>query len=118
MAKVNYTTEQETELRDFYIARRGENASNETVLAEINEKFSRATKSARAKLVSMKVYVADEKPAARPKDDGPTKKELQASVASFGVNLDGSDNASKAFFVNLITFLADNGIEQAVTETE
>lgn len=110
--KLKYTEKDEAQIVELYKARRVEGADNPTILAEIEKEVGRARASIRSKLVSLKAYQTDPKPDPRPKDEGPTKKDIQSDLASFGVSLDGSDNASKAFLSGVVSFLVENGVER------
>ena len=54
------------------------------------------------KLVSIKEYVAPEKPVRAKKDDGPLKGELLNELAGLGYDVDGLDGATKAAISRLI----------------
>lgn len=85
---------------------------------EIADAMGRAVKSVRAKLVQLKVYVAPEKAPAVAKDDGPTKKELLATLAELMPEvpidtIDGLQNATKAALNALIERLeSENSVEE------
>lgn len=90
MAKVNYTEEMVTIATEMYAE--GGNAAIE----EIAEKLGRTSRSVISKLVREGVYVAEVK-VTKPRDEGPTKKELQAQLLAVApsVPIDGLAGATK-----------------------
>lgn len=75
-----------------------DDAARSAEVETLMEALSKTKREVVGKLVSEKVYV---KPAAKtrktPIDEGPTKKDLQASLVEAGVNVTGSDGATKEF---------------------
>jgi len=59
------------------------------------------------KLVEQKVYQAPEKPEPAKKDEGPTKKDLQADLEDVGIDVEGSEGATKAFLAEVLRFARD-----------
>lgn len=89
-AKVNYTPEMVQQAIDMY-----QELGNEG-LEQIAETLGRNVRSVRSKLVREGVYVADEKPAAAKRDEGPTKKELLLELESLvDFKVDGLAGATK-----------------------
>ena len=87
-AKPNYTDEQVEILKAY---KPGDD------LTALAAKVGKRVPSVRAKLVSMKLYVAPDKGApAADKDDGPTKKEILAEIEAKGFDTEGFDGATKA----------------------
>lgn len=96
---VNYTEGQVETLLAMY-AEKG-NAG----LAEIAVALGKTVKSVRGKLISLKVYIKQEKVAKAPKEDGPSKKDLLKTFADVsGVSLEGLDHVTKGALANLIDF--------------
>lgn len=104
MAKVNYSDSQTAKAREMYVALRAadEKPDNDTVLDTIGTEIGKSRKSVRAKLVREGVFVADTKPEAAPKDDGPTKKEKLQELDLLSVNTKGADGATKEFLDEVI----------------
>ena len=105
--KVNYTEEMISTATTMYA-----DLGNEGIEA-IAEAIGRSVRSVRSKLVREGVYVAPVKPAAKPKDEGPTKKEMLntlETIAPFGV--DGLVGATKPAIAALIAFV------ESVTATD
>jgi len=95
----NYTEELTAAIVDRYTA--GESVE------DIAESIGKPVRSVRAKLVREGVYVAQEKPKAAPKDEGPSKKELLRSLESLAPHfpIDGFVNATKEALTALIDHL-------------
>lgn len=105
--KVNYTEEMVTKATEMYA-----DLGNDGIEA-IAEAIGRSVRSVRSKLVREGVYVAPVKPAAKPKDEGPTKKEMLntlEAIAPFGV--DGLIGATKPAIAALIEFV------ESITDSE
>lgn len=102
MPKVNYTEDATAIAKSMYVEGREAGKDNETVLDEIGEKLEKSRKSVRAKLVREGVFDPDPKPDAKPKDEGPTKKELIKNLDDLGVDTSGADGATKDFIKTVI----------------
>ena len=96
MPKVNYTTDQVKEM----IAAYAEHGN--AVIDELAEKFGKSKRSVISKLVREHVYVAPEKPAAAPRDEGPTKAELLADMKAADFDPDGLENATRGGLVKVL----------------
>lgn len=95
--KVNYTDEMIAQATEMYA-----DLGNDGI-ETIAEAIGRSVRSVRSKLVREGVYVAPVKPAAKPKDEGPTKKEMLntlETLVSFDVN--GLTGATKPAIASLI----------------
>jgi hypothetical protein len=95
----NYSPELEARLVELY------NAGNGKSVADIAAEIDRPEKSVRGKLVSLKVYVPQVKPVKTFKDEGPSKKNLLASLAERGFSADalkGLENATKPALAEVI----------------
>ena len=88
-AKANYSAELTAAIVERYTA-------GETV-EMIAESIGKAVRSVRSKLVREGVYVAQEKPAAAKREEGPTKKELLRDLELLAPHLpiEGFVNATK-----------------------
>ena len=103
MAQQKYTEQDVDYLRETYT----KNPTPDTVKA-LAEHLEKSVNSVRAKLVSMGVYVAPEKPARQAKEEGPSKKELvQELVALTGRELKGIEGATKAAIAEVIEVLQE-----------
>jgi hypothetical protein len=90
MAKTGKWTEDEvTTLVEGYIP---QDMDSVDALAET---LGRTRKSVIGKLVSVKAYVAAEKPKAAKKDEGPTKGEILDAISKFGFDVEGLEGATK-----------------------
>ena len=96
MPKVNYSTEQVTEMLAVY-AEKGNAA-----VPGLAEKFGKSTRSIISKLVREQVYIAPEKPEPAPKVEGPTKAELLDAMKSANFDPDGLENATRAGLVKVL----------------
>ena len=96
MPKVNYTDEQVKEMVSAY------NEHGNSVVDELAEKFGKTKRSIISKLVREHVYVAPEKPAPAPRDEGPTKAELLADMKSANFDPDGLENATRSGLVKVL----------------
>lgn len=98
-AKQNYPEELTTAIVERYQA-------GESVEA-IAESIGKAVRSVRSKLVREGVYVAQEKPKASKREEGPSKKELLRDLESLAPHLpiDGFVNATKEALTALIQHL-------------
>lgn len=70
---------------------------SEATVTELCEKLDRSKRMVIGKLVREHKYVAPEKPAPKPKDEGPTKAEILGAIASTGFDVSGGEGANKAF---------------------
>jgi len=91
-----WTVEQAREVVALY------DGGNGMSVPDISEQTGRSTRSIQGKLTSEKVYVKPEKPAARPKDEGPTKAEILTALNKHGIDTTGGENATKAFLTRLL----------------
>lgn len=111
----NYTAELTAAIVERYEA--GESVES------IAESIGKAVRSVRSKLVREGVYVAQEKPKAAAKDEGPTKKELLRDLESLAPHfpIEGFVNATKDALTALIRHLeteADAPAEDAESVDE
>lgn len=98
---VNYSPELTAKLIELYAA--GQGMSIKDIAVEID----RPEKSVRGKLVSLKVYVAADKPIKTLKDEGPTKKALIGELEALGfspVALKGLESATKPALAEVIDY--------------
>jgi hypothetical protein len=111
-AKANYTEEMTAAIVERYQA-------GETVEA-IAESIGKAVRSVRSKLVREGVYVAQEKPKASKREEGPTKKELLRDLESLAPHLpiEGFVNATKEAITALIDHLQSEADAPADDPTE
>ena len=95
--KVNYTDEMVEKATEMYL-----DLGNDGMDA-IAEAVGRSVRSVRSKLVRDGVYVAPVKPETKPKDEGPTKKEMLAELADL-VDFDvaGLTGATKPAIASVI----------------
>ena len=97
MTKVNYTDEMVATATEMY-----QELGNEG-MQKIADAVGHSIRSVRSKLVREGVYVAPAKPEAKPKDEGPTKKEMLAELADL-VDFDvaGLTGATKPAIASVI----------------
>ena len=101
-AKVNYTDEMVSKATEMYL-----DLGNEGMDA-IAEAIGRSVRSVRAKLVREGVYVAPVKAEPKPKDEGPTKKEMLQELAGLtSIDLTGLAGATKEAIANVIKLIED-----------
>jgi len=98
--KVNYSDEDVTKLRTMY-AEMGNDG-----LDEIAKTLGKSLRSVRAKLVRDGLYVAPEKSAKAPKEDGPSKKELLKELSEKGFDPSGFEGATKDAIKRVISLVA------------
>jgi|TARA_Y100000034_G_scaffold47373_1_gene58306 hypothetical protein len=98
----DWTAERTATLLEIYDTDR----TVETV-AEAMETLGRSRQSIVGKLVSEGVYTAPEKPAPKPRDEGPTKKEMLAAIEATGFDTVGFDGATKPALARLLTRLSE-----------
>ena len=111
--KVNYTEEMVATATTMY------EAGGNDALEDIAEKLGRSVRSVRSKLVREGVYVAPDKPEAKPKDEGPTKKELLNELDALDVfPTAGLEGATKAAIQSVIDFVNSEVQEAGEAETE
>ena len=102
MEKVNYTEAMVAQATEMYT-----NLGNDGMDA-IAEAVGRSVRSVRAKLVREGVYVAPVKPEPKPKDEGPTKKEMLAELNGLvGFDVDGLSGATKEVIANVIKLVGE-----------
>jgi hypothetical protein len=82
------------------------NEKGNSAIDQIAKDLDKTRKSVISKFVNMKVYVADPKPEPKAKDDGPTKKELLATLSAktkkdFHESLSGATKAAISDLINL-----------------
>ena len=107
--KANYTEEMVATITTQYQAG--------VDIEQIAEAVGRSVRSVRSKLVREQVYVAPEKPAAKPRDEGPTKKEMLNELETLGAfSTTGLEGATKAAIQAIIDFVKDEEVEVAETE--
>ncbi len=70
---------------------------SEATVADLMGKLDRTKRMVIGKLVKEGKYVAPEKPAPKPKDEGPTKAEIIGAIAATGFDTSGGEGANKAF---------------------
>jgi len=70
---------------------------SEATVTELCEKLDRTKRMVIGKLVRENKYVAPEKPAPKPKDEGPTKAQIIEAIAATGFDTSGGEGANKAF---------------------
>ena len=100
----NYTDEMTAKVVQMYADSGNDNSVDN--LGVIAEAVGKTAKSVRAKLVKEGAYVVVEKPVARAKDEGPTKKDLIGDLVKLtGLPLDGIDGANKPALAELVEFL-------------
>ena len=100
--KVNYTDAQVARMREMDAG--GNGAALEAIATELNK----PVRSIRAKLVHEKVYVAVGTQPKTKAEEGPTKKEMLARLASLGAfSVDGLENATKDAIAALTAFVED-----------
>jgi len=99
MKAVNYSVEQVDVIKSQY-AQVG-NAG----LADIAQAVGKSVKSVRAKLVREGVYVAEIKAPKQAKDEGPSKKELLATLEAKGFDVTGLEGATKVAIERVIAIV-------------
>ena len=104
MTKVNYTDESTELLKSLYAE-----LGNEGLDAMVAQFPGKSKNSLRAKLVKEGVYVVPEKKAASKKKEGPSKKDLIATLSKLtGSSHKGIDGATKDAISEVISlFTAD-----------
>lgn len=110
-AKANYTDEMVATITTQYQAG--------VDIELIAEAVGRSVRSVRSKLVREQVYVAPDKPVAKPRDEGPTKKEMLREleeIAEFSTA--GLEGATKAAIQAIIDFVKNDEIEAEETELD
>jgi hypothetical protein len=113
MKAANYTDEMVTTATNMY------EAGGNDALEEIATLLGRTVRSVRSKLVREGVYVAAVKPEAKPKDEGPTKKELLIELDALGAfSTVGLDGATKPAIQALIDFVNSEVQEAGETDAE
>jgi hypothetical protein len=98
--KVNYSDEDVSKLRTMY-AELGNDG-----LDEIAKALNKGVRSVRAKLVRDGLYVAPDKSAKAPKEDGPSKKELLMELEAKGFSPEGFEGATKDAIKRVISLVA------------
>ena len=98
--KVNYSDADVVKLRDMY-AQLGNGG-----LDAIAKDLGKSVRSVRAKLVRDGLYVAPEKSAKAPKEDGPSKKELLMELETKGFDPSGFEGATKDAIKRVISLVA------------
>jgi hypothetical protein len=98
--KVNYSDEDVSRLHTMY-AEMGNDG-----LDEIAKALGKSLRSVRAKLVRDGLYVAPEKSAKAPKDEGPSKKALLIELEAKGFDPKGFEGASKDAIKRVISLVA------------
>lgn len=99
--KVNYSDAEVAKLREMYAELGNEG------LDKIAEAIGKTVRSVRAKLVRDGLYVAPEKSAKAPKEDGPSKKELLLELEAKGFDPHGFEGATKDAIKRIISLIAD-----------
>lgn len=119
--KVNYSEELVARIKAMY----EEIGHDNTRLQEIADATGKPVRSIRAKLVREGVYIASEKAAKAPKEEGPTKKELMQVLSSLvpDFDTDGLMAANKAAIEAVIGLArkareADESAEEAADDFE
>ena len=111
--KVNYTEEMVATATEMYA-----DLGNEGIEL-IAEAIGRSVRSVRSKLVREGVYIAPVKPAAKPKDEGPTKKEMLIELEGLNAfSTVGLEGATKGAILAIIDFVKNEEVECEVAETE
>ena len=102
-AKANYTPEMVATATEMY-----QELGNDG-MQEIADKVGRSIRSVRSKLVRDGIYVAPVKPEAKPKDEGPTKKEMLNSLAEIvSFDVQGLVGATKPAIQSVIDLATEN----------
>ena len=95
----NYTAEMIDQITEMYEAKGNDG------LEQIAEAVGRSVRSVRSKLVTLGVYVKQDKPVTAAKREGPTKKELLNSLeAIVPFEVDGLMGATKTAITDLIDY--------------
>lgn len=98
--RVNYSDEEVARLHQLY-----QEQGNDG-LDEIAKTLNKSVRSVRAKLVRDGLYVAPEKSAKAPKEDGPSKKELLIELEAKGFDPAGLEGATKDAIRRVIASVA------------
>lgn len=77
-------------------------------LETIAEELGKTKRSVISKLVREGVYVAPQKAAAQPKDEGPSKKEMLIELESLSFSVEGLEGATKAAIARLIEYVKES----------
>ena len=90
-------------LKDKYVPQ--DMATVEALATELG----RSKRSVIGKLVSEGVYVAPEKPKAKPKEEGPTKGQILQAIVDEGFDVTGLETATKPALTRFRDFVASKG---------
>lgn len=107
--KFQYTDENTAVLVKAYEDRGAK--SNADFAEEFAVKFGVPSRSIVSKLSSVGVYVKDTPKASRPKDEGPTKKEIMKEISDLGMAVDGFEGATKEALARVRDWIKSNTVK-------